>query len=98
MSYNKNTIRRSEIDKTIELLKEFKTDFKLTTIGVVTGYGLNDDYAKSDKHEIRKLEYNDFVILEQMVRNKDCDMDDIIISIKFKKDKLPKKWKIEKTI
>jgi len=96
MSWNKNTIRRSEIDKTIELLKEFKVKYKLTTLGKVPGYGLNDAYEDISEYEIRKLEYNDFVILEQMIRDPDCDMDDVISSFKFEKSKAPKNWKIEK--
>ncbi len=95
MSYNKNTVRVSEINKTIELLKEFKVKYKLTVLGKVEGYGLNDDYKDDSTYEIRKLEYKDKVIIEQMVREEDCDSDDFITSKKFNKNKVPKKWKIE---
>jgi hypothetical protein len=95
MSWDKNTRNCSEVDKTIELLKELKIPYKLKVLGTVTGYGLNDDYAESDKHEIRRLEYKEKVILEQMRRSDDCDEEDIIISKKFNKKKVPKKWKIE---
>ena len=95
MSYDKNTISISEIDNTIELLKELGIEYKLTELGEVVGYGLNDEYSETDKHKIRKLEYKDKVILEQMVRTEDCDSDDYIRSRKFDKDKFPKKWKIE---
>ena len=96
ISWNKNTINRSEINKTIELLKEFKVDYKLKILGKVRGDGLNDDINGTPEHEIRRLEYNDFVILEQMIRSQDCDIDDVILSFKFEKSKAPKKWDLEK--
>lgn len=100
MSYEKQTINCSEIDKTIELLKEFGAEYKLTILGEVQGMGCNDDVdifdGLSRKHKIRKLEYKDKVILEQMCRNPDCDENDLIVSKKFNKDKVPK-WKIERT-
>jgi len=95
MSYDKNTVSASEINKTIELLKELKIEYKLTILGKVEGYGLNDDYKDDSTYEIRKLEYKDKVILERMVREEDCDSNDYIISKKFDKKKVPKKWKIE---
>ena len=57
---------------------------------------MNDDYNDTNEYEIRKLEYNDFIIVEQMNRDPDCDGDDVICSFKFKKDKFPTKWEIEK--
>jgi len=95
MSWNKNTINRSEINKTIELLKELNVKYVLKTLGKVPGYGLNDEINNTLKHEIRKLIYNDFIIMEQMIRGQDCDIDDSIFSFKFEKSKVPKKWKIE---
>lgn len=95
MSWDKNTIRNSEIDKTIEILKEFNEQYKLKILGKVRGYGLNDDYVEDDMYKIRKLIYKDFIILEKMIRSSDCDFDDVIHSFKFKKNKVPKKWKIE---
>lgn len=95
MSYDKNTRNCSEVDKTIELLKELKIPYKLKILGTVTGNGLNDDYAKTDKHEIRRLDYKEKVILERMEQNTECDSDDFIISKKFEKNKVPKKWEIE---
>lgn len=97
MSWEKLTINKSEIDKTIELLKEFKIKYKLTILGEVIGYGLNDDIGidESKKYKIRKLEYKDKIVLEQRVKSDDCDMDDYILSFKFDKNKVPKKWRIE---
>ena len=98
MSYNKNTVNCSDIDTIIETLKELNVKYILKDIGKVTGYGLNDDYAKTDKHKIRKLTYEDFVVLEKIKRTTDCDTDDLIVSKKFHKNKVPKKWEIEETI
>ena len=99
MSWDKNTRNCSEIDKTIELLKEFGIDYQLITLGEVLGMGNNDDVGFEEPsrcHKIRKLKYKDKVIFEQMVRNDDCDFDDVIVSVKFDKDKVPKRWEIEK--
>ena len=98
MSWDKNTRRTSEIDTIIKVLKELDVKYSIEIIGEVRGYGLNDDYSETYKHQIRKLTYNNFVVLEQMIRNEDCDFDDVIISQKFDKKKVPKKWEIEKTM
>ncbi len=55
-------------------------------------------YPKSKYYKIRKLEYKDNVVIEQMVRTSDCDSDDTILSIRFKKGEVPSDWKIEVTI
>jgi hypothetical protein len=93
MSWNKNTISASKIDTTIELLKELGFKYNLTELGKVEGNGLND--IDNTNYPIRKLEYNQVVILEKMIRSEDCDENDIIRSFKFKKKDVPKKWKIE---
>ena len=93
MSWNKNTIKISEIDIIINLLQELNTPYKLTILGKVKGLGLND--TGDVYYEIRKLEYKDIVILERMERSKDCDADDVIVSYVFEKDKEPENWKIE---
>ena len=106
MSWNKNTIIHSEIDPVIEILKELEASYSLSVLGTVMGHGLNDDYADPTEYDkdgdkyypIRKLECKNFVILEQIVRTTDCDTDDEIISKKFKKNKVPKNWKLERTI
>ena len=46
-------------------------------------------------YEMRRLEYNDFVVLEQIIRNGDCDFDDFLTSSKFHKDEEPNDWQIE---
>ena len=97
MSYNKNTVSESEINSIIEVLKELDVEYTLETIGKVKGYGLNDEYNNKEEHEIRKLTYKDFIVLEKMIRTTDCDLNDVIISNKFKKEEAPKEWEIEET-
>ena len=104
MSWDKNTWSCSQIDNTIKLLKEFNEPYKLTVLGKVKGLGLNDDfdtgfddngYPKIKYYEIRKLEYKNTIILEQMHRTYDCDSDDTLLSIQFEKGKEPEKWPLE---
>lgn len=100
ISWDKNTISCSEVDNTIELLKEMNVEYKLTILGEVEGNGLNDGmmWEENKKYPIRKLEYNDKVILEKLVRHPDCDVDDNIISEKFNKKEEPRNWEIEVTL
>ena len=95
MSWDKNTIITSSVDSIIETLSNLNTPYCLEEIGKVRGYGLNDDYNGVDFYPLRKLEYGDFVVLEQIIRTTDCDTDDTIISKSFPKDKIPKRWKKE---
>ena len=97
MSWNKNTISLSEIDSTMGVLKDLNVDFRCEEIGKVRGCGLNDywNYELGEKYySMRRLIYDDSVILEQMIRVNDCDVDDVIISSKFDKEKEPD-WEIE---
>lgn len=98
MSYNKNTLISSEIGNTIKILDRLKVPYTLTDLGTVRGQGLNDDYEGIDSYKIRKLEYGDYVIIEQMRRTNDCDTDDYIVSEEFLKNKAPKEWDLEITI
>jgi hypothetical protein len=99
MSWNKNTINVSDLDSTIEVLENLDVPYKCETIGRVQGYGLNDSYGFSDDedkfYDIRKLSYGDWIVIEQIVRDIDCDANDLIVSKKFKKGEVPEDWKIE---
>jgi len=99
MSWNKCTTSSSKIDVTLNLLKKFGKNYKLSEIGFFEGNGLNDEieYEKFKIYKLRKLEYEDVVIMERIVRQSDCDADDIIESKEFKKGKEPKKWPLEIT-
>jgi len=100
MSYNKNTIRSEKIDTITSLCRSLNIPYKLTILGKVEGYGLNDETYDDTlkKYKIQRLEVGDDVYLEQMIRTNDCDTDDVIVCKKFKKSDEPKRWKIEKTI
>jgi len=104
MSWDKNTHNFSFMDKTIEFLKRFEEPYTIKVLGKVRGMGLNDiyeagftddGYPKYKWYEIRKLEYRDRVMLEQMHRTHDCDSDDTLISAEFPKIEAPMNWPLE---
>ena len=105
MSWDKNTIVCSQINAIISTLDICKKPYTLSVLGNVQGHGLNDDliiednsgelYPGSKYYDIRKLEFEGIVILEQMQRSHDCDTDDMIISVKFDKGSEPKTWPLE---
>lgn len=99
MSWNKNTVVVSDIDSRVDMLKENGIPYTLTILGKVSGMGLNDAASQgildSSSYLIRKLEYKDKLIVEQMQRQQDCDFDDHLVSIKFLKSEAPKEWKLE---
>ncbi len=97
MSWDKNTINYSTLDSIRELLLELGINYELSTLGVVQGRGLNDDEMyggrkNGAKYELRRLEYKDKVVLEQIVQDADCDVDDGIFSHKFNHSEEPKDW------
>ncbi len=98
MSWNKNTTFSTKIDDTIEVLRENNIPYTLEILGTVQARGLNDTYNGTEFHVIRKLTYQNFVIMERMVRDPDCDINDTIIAEKFKKDNVPENWEIETEI
>ncbi len=102
MSWDKNTTRSTKIDNTIEVLKDlnktFNIPYTLEILGKVNARGQNDHYTGTEYYEIRKLSYGDYVILERMIRQPDCDIDDIITAEKFNKDNIPDNWEIEEEI
>ena len=106
MSWDKNTINMSQIDNNIKMLDNLKIKYKLIKLGEVEGHGNNDTYweityeEEIKKYPIRKLEYGNKVIIEQMLRSKDCDMDDYLVSVEYdlvQYAKLPL-WELERYI
>ena len=95
MSWDKNTINISTVDFAIEMLKDLNIPYKCEIIGKVQGVGLNDLDYPDNYYNVRRLTYNNFVILEQIIRNRDCDFDDIFTYSKFNKDEEPNDWQIE---
>ncbi len=98
MSWNKNTTTSTKIDDTIEILRENDIPYTLEILGKVEARGLNDTYTGTKYYNIRKLSYQNFVIMERMIRQPDCDIDDVIIAEKFNKDNIPEDWEIETEI
>ena len=96
MALLKKTVLLSKLDRIAMGLKDKKVDPRITIIGRVKGRGINDFILQREDyktHTIRKLEYNDCIILEQFVQVKDKELDDYIISKKFKKGEEPLNWK-----
>lgn len=104
MSWNKNTFVMSKVDAVVDTLKKCGVDYKLTELDRVIGMGLNDNYGfvealgRDGKYPIRRLAYNDLVVLEKMIRNPDCDGDDHIMSFEFKADEEPDDWECEEVM
>lgn len=95
MSWNKNTTSTSKIDAVTWVLDFLGIPYELDILGHVIGLGLNDDYENNKTYPIRRLEIKNKVILEQMVRNNDCDTDDVIVSYIFDKEDEPEDWDLE---
>ena len=98
MSWEKNTINLSELDSVVAMLKKDNRPHTMTVLGEVLGLGLNDDSRYN--YKIRRLEYTTlsgqgYVVLEQMQRTSDCDSDDHLVSMEYKKDEEPKNWQLE---
>ena len=98
MSWDKNTINLSTLDFAIEMLKDLNISYECKIIGKVRGMGLNDPDCPDDYYNVRRLAYGNFVVIEKMIRTKDCDLDDMFISLKFRKDLEPIDWQIEKIV
>ena len=96
MSWNKNTVVMSKLDTICEVLEELGCSYGLDCLGRVSGNGSND-YGDAS-YLIRRLAYKNKVILEQMVRHPDCDVDDILTSETFEVGEEPKDWPLEVTL
>lgn len=94
MSWNKNTIVNSFVDKKIEEFKELGATYMVVTLIEVAGHGLNDD--QDTTYPIRALFYKtdlgDRVVLEQMNRDSDCDGDDIVTGLEVSVEDCPLAW------
>jgi len=92
MSWDKNTVRVSNLDAIKQTLDNLGVPYQLTTIGFVKGRGLNDEMLELPPHPIRRLQYGDRVVLEHIEQDADCDTDDIITSQEFALEKEPGDW------
>lgn len=96
MGWDKNTIRISGLNEIKKTLGNILFPYKLTILGEVVGHGLEDNQKEPyTRYEIHRLQYSNYVILEQFERDRDCDTDDIIVSHEFLVDKEPEDWPIE---
>ena len=96
MSWDKNTITSTKIDDVREVLRENNISYTVDVLGKVRARGQNDHLHDIAHYSIRKLSYQNYVIMEQMIRDPDCDIDDVITAQKFNKDNaLLKNWEIE---
>ena len=94
MSWDKNTINMSIISDLIVLLVALKMKYKVTEIQRLPGRGNND--GPEDSYILKKLEVNNMIYIDQMLRTSDCDTDDTIITHRFnKKSGVPKNFKAE---
>ena len=100
MSWNKNTIKSDKIDIIVEVLEDLTKLFYIPYIievwGKVKARGQSDHYLGIEEYELRKLTYSTFVIMEQMVRDDDCDVNDVIVTRKFHKDNVPEDLELER--
>ena len=101
MSWNKNTIRITQVDTTLKVLCKANIPYTLELLGSVGGRGLNDDvWWDGEGNEVdamydcRKLTYGDTVLMERMDRSSDCDSDDFFTSYEFKVGEEPKEWEL----
>lgn len=95
MSWDKNTINNSEIDTIISILKDLEITFILTPIDTFWGRGLNDNFCEDEPeqtHELRELKFRNFIVLEYVEQDADCDTDDVIMSQKFTSENAPRAW------
>lgn len=96
MALLKKTLSLSKLDKIALDLKNQKINPQIFIIGKIKGRGINDFIPQREEfrtYAIRRLEHKDYVVLEQFIIVKDKDLDDYIISKKFKKGEEPENWK-----
>lgn len=86
MSWNKNTLYLSEVAAIVRTLQLLKEPYELS----VRGVGLND--ADGMVYQLYRLAFRDVVVLEQMIRDPDCDGDDYVESEIFTKENEPSDW------
>src|SRR5207253_2925845 len=96
MDLLKRTIFLSNLDRIASEIKNKKGNPQISIIGKVKGRGVNDFIAQREEfktYNIRKLQYNEIVVLEQFVQIKDKELDDYVLSKNFVKGREPENWK-----
>ena len=95
MSWDKNTISMSSLKAILKTLENVGIPHEVSVIGTFKGRGLNDDpymNGTDTTYELRRLQYQDRVILEHVELDGDCDTDDVIVSTEFWLKDEPKNW------
>lgn len=98
MALLKKTLSLSKLDSIALYLKSQKINPQISIIGKIKGRGVNDFIPQREEfrtYTLRRLEHNDYVVLEQFILVKDKELDDYIISKKFKKGEEPEDWKFK---
>jgi hypothetical protein len=93
MGWDKNTWIGSNVDSIVETLDKLGHPYSVQTIGHVRGYGLNDN--DNQEYALRRLRYDDKVVLEYIQRSHDCDIDDCIDSAEYDASNEPTQWVLE---
>ena len=88
----KKTVNLSKIDIIVTELKRKRKEHSLVVLDKVKGRGIND-IDDNNHYLVRRLEFDNYVILEQFIQIKDTDIDDFIVSRVFAVDQEPKSWK-----
>lgn len=88
----KKTVNLSKIDLLVRELKRKRKEHSLIVLDKVKGLGINDI---DDNHHylVRRLEFDNYVILEQFIQIKDTDIDDFLVSRVFMVNQEPRAWK-----
>ncbi len=94
MSWDKNTVNLSKINAALEVLNNLAVPYQLTTLDSFIGRGLNDGFFedKGNMYDLRRLQYKDKVLLEYVELDRDCDVNDLILSEEFNVGEEPKDW------
>lgn len=94
MSWKKQTINLSKIDKIVENLRQEQIPYIISLLGKVEGKGLNDILENEEwrVYQLRRLDYDNKIMLERIIQTNDIELDDFIISKVFYKDECPDEW------
>lgn len=88
----KQTINISRIDRLIDDLKQKGKRYKIIILAQLKGRGLNDILPVTEQYRIyklRKIYYEDKVMVEQVIAVDHMDLDDFIISKCFPRSNDP---------
>jgi hypothetical protein len=88
----KKTVILSKVDELVRELKRKRKMHSLIVLDKIKGRGIND-LEDNLEYLVRRLEFDNYVVLEQFIKIQDTDIDDFLVSRVFYVDKEPKTWK-----